>query len=349
MKKKNSNQLPIIPIGLAICFLGVITFLFLHFATQNEQNMATPTPPVVQSPEPTETPDNNGENNPDIKAEIVFTSPDINISRGSLVLVDKDHRYDVSESELDLVYVSQVKTVPFMMRPDYVTRLSQTVIAPLDEMMQAYIDEVGENTIYIYIAYRDEAAQQKTLDDFIASIGREAALRRVALPGHSEHHTGFAMDFGAMVNGVHHTFDYREPNHHEPTKWFALNSYRFGFVLSFPEDRVEEGGTIYEPWHYRYVGYPHSHIMFDNNWPLSEYLEELRSYTSSRPLKVEYDNYSYEIYFTTDSEIIITYDTLGIDASADTDIITSQVQAALSDRISISGNNIDGFIVTIKN
>jgi len=346
MRKKNKNQLPIIPIGLSVCFLGIITFLFLHFATQNEAGRMGPTPPVSASPNPDEDPDNNGADGPPDTINVIYRIENTDIRLGSLVLVDKDNKYELKESDLPLVLVRDAKTVPFQMRPDYVTKLSQTVIEPLDELMQAYINEVGENTVYIYIGYRDEAAQQKTLDDFTAMLGRSAALKRVALPGHSEHHTGLAMDFGALVDGVHHTFDYRESNHHAPTKWFAENSYRFGFILSFPEDRAKDGETIYEPWHYRYVGYPHSHIMFDNNWSLKEYLTEIAGYSQERPFKADYNGDLYEIFFYSGYEITFTFDNPTGDYLHEDDII--DIYKEFFDSISVSGNNIDGFIVTIR-
>jgi len=338
MKKKNPNQLPIIPIGLSVCFLGIITFLFLHFSTQNENNRGIQTPPVEASPNPGDTPENGDEDKTPDAYRVIFQMTQEDISRGSLVLVDKENRYNLKETDLDLVLVNNAKTVPFQIRPGYanITKLCSTVIAPLDLMMQAYIDEAGENTAYIFIGYRDEADQQKTLDDFTAMLGREAALQRVALPGHSEHHAGLAMDLGALVDGVHHTFDYRESNYHAPTKWFALNSYRFGFVLSFPEDRAVEGESIYEPWHYRYVGYPHSQIMFENDWSLKEYLDEIRRHTLNRPFTFEYDNVKYEIFYTNDMEVKVFNE------------IDSLTGLPLQNEYDISGNNIDGFIVTIK-
>jgi len=344
MRNKRKNQLPVIPIGLSVCLLGIVTFLFLHFTSQNETTSGLPTPPVTDPLTPGETPAIWNPPPPTPGPTIGMTESSISI--GSLVLVDSLHKFDKAESELDLVLVNEAKTVPFQMRSDYVTKLCRSVMEPLNKMMQAYIDEVGENTVYIYIGYRDEAAQQKTLDDFTAMLGREAALRRVALPGHSEHHTGLAMDLGALVDGVHHTFDYRESNHHAPTRWFAQNSYRFGFVLSFPEDRAEEGGSIYEPWHYRYVGYPHSHIMFENNWSLSEYLTQIRQYTQKSPLKAEYGSNSYTIFFTTDREIRFSLAELEVEYP---DYINNPESFQdFMKPVSISGNNIDGFIVTIR-
>ena len=82
MKRRKGNQLPIIPIGLTICLLGVITFLFLHFYTINESDNDGLSSPVALTVNPNETPDafqtpdpngnntdpnnNNGETPPDI-------------------------------------------------------------------------------------------------------------------------------------------------------------------------------------------------------------------------------------------------------------------------------------------
>jgi len=245
-------------------------------------------------------------------------------------LVNRDYKFNIPDEQLDLVTINDIKTIPYTVQ-DNNFRLSERIMHPLDEMMKAYIDEMDENTIIVYSAYRNEATQKKAFDEIEEQYGREEALRRVAQPGHSEHHTGLAVDFSVIVEGVYHSFDYRRYNYHEPTKWYLENSYKFGFVLSFPEPHTDNDvhhitGTIYEPWHYRYVGLPHSEIMFTNNWLLSEYHNEIRQYTYKNPLLFETGGLLYEIYF-----------------SADLD-----VKVPLNVEYDISGNNIDGFIVTIK-
>lgn len=39
-----------------------------------------------------------------------------------------------------------------------------------------------------------------------------------------------------------------------PQQWLMENSWRYGFILRYPNDSTEITGIIYEPWHYRYVG-----------------------------------------------------------------------------------------------
>jgi D-alanyl-D-alanine carboxypeptidase len=71
-----------------------------------------------------------------------------------------------------------------------------------------------------------------------------------APPGHSEHHTGYAVDIG---DGAARATDVN-PNF-EKTKayqWLEANAARFSFEMSFPKNNVQ--GVSYEPWHWRFVG-----------------------------------------------------------------------------------------------
>ena len=63
-------------------------------------------------------------------------------------------------------------------------------------------------------------------------------------PGHSEHHTGCAIDI---------TTDGFQPLEQEfersqAFKWLTAHASKFGFVLSYPENNSD--GIIYEPWHW---------------------------------------------------------------------------------------------------
>ena len=71
-----------------------------------------------------------------------------------------------------------------------------------------------------------------------------AILRLVAAPGHSEHHTGRALDIGSPSNlrleaGFARTREFR---------WLFAHARKFGFRLSYP--RKNRHGIGYEPWHW---------------------------------------------------------------------------------------------------
>jgi D-alanyl-D-alanine carboxypeptidase len=71
-------------------------------------------------------------------------------------------------------------------------------------------------------------------------------LRVSAYPGHSEHHTGRALDLGASRRrGLSVAFE-RTPEF----AWLRRHAHEFGFRLSYPRGNAH--GIAYEPWHWCY-------------------------------------------------------------------------------------------------
>lgn len=71
-----------------------------------------------------------------------------------------------------------------------------------------------------------------------------------APPGHSEHHTGYAIDIGdgnVPVTNLSPDFE-----NTDAFKWLQANATKFNFEMSFPKNNKQ--GVTYEPWHWRYVG-----------------------------------------------------------------------------------------------
>ena len=65
-----------------------------------------------------------------------------------------------------------------------------------------------------------------------------------AAPGHSEHHTGLAVDI-ATPGSRPLTEEFEDS---EAYRWLGANAAGFGFSMSFPRDNPL--GIIYEPWHW---------------------------------------------------------------------------------------------------
>ncbi|MBC6404653.1 MAG: M15 family metallopeptidase [Rhodospirillales bacterium] len=79
-----------------------------------------------------------------------------------------------------------------------------------------------------------------------------------APPGHSEHATGYAVDF---ADGRNRKCDFEICfGGTEASLWLAENAATFGFELSFPEDNAQ--GISFEPWHWRFVGTPEARQLF---------------------------------------------------------------------------------------
>ncbi len=85
-------------------------------------------------------------------------------------------------------------------------------------------------------------------------------------PGTSEHQTGLSCDMHTL-SGADVSFA-----NYEQAAWLAENGWKFGFILRFPEDKVNETGISYEPWHFRYVGRYHAYRIWSEGLCLEEYL-----------------------------------------------------------------------------
>jgi len=244
------------------------------------------------------------------------------ISRGNLILINNDHFFE-SPDVIYLVNIAEKNTSSYRVSRDEIL-LAASIVEPLNAMMDAFYAVTGSNSVSVISGYRSHARQREVLDDHIARMGEPEARRWAALPGHSEHHSGLAVDFGFYSYGVLRTFLGTGP-----TAWFSQNSHNFGFILRYPENKTAITQTAHEPWHFRYVGNPHATIMHQNSWVLEEYIEHLMNYSVDEPFIVMLENGTYkiyEIYFSADLEKQIPH--VG--------------------GISISGNNINGFIVTIR-
>lgn len=100
--------------------------------------------------------------------------------------------------------------------------------------------------------------QGMTYEDAVAN-----AEKRIEPAGSSENGAGLSVDIISASAGFASTNEY---------KWLTENAHNYGFVLRYPEDKVETTGMIFQPWHWRYVGVTAATEMKNNNQCLEEYL-----------------------------------------------------------------------------
>ena len=107
--------------------------------------------------------------------------------------------------------------------------------------------------------FRTIADQQKLFDRQIQRQGSvEAAAKLSAPPGHSEHHTGYAIDI-ADVTRPDTDLKYALEET-EAYRWLTNHAHEYGFELSFPPGNWQQ--VSFEPWHWRYVGSPRAQAIF---------------------------------------------------------------------------------------
>ena len=192
-------------------------------------------------------------------------------------------------------------------------------------------------TLVVNSAYRPYSAQQRVYDaqyqEYLAQGYSQQDARLltesyVAVPGHSEHQTGLAIDLGAKREQI----DFIRPDfpYTGPCGDFRRGAAGYGFILRYPEGKEDITGIGHEPWHFRYVGTPHAAIIQSRNMALEEYIDYLRQY----PYRGE------GLCFTADDgrEARISY------IEAGPEPVTLQLPEEAS--WSLSGNNADGFILT---
>ncbi len=107
---------------------------------------------------------------------------------------------------------------------------------------------------------------QKGLWDYYASTnGEEYADTYYARPGQSEHNSGLSVDI--TFNG----YNFNEIENYDGYDWILKNMHKYGFILRYPEDKVDVTRYGYESWHIRYVGKKAATTIYKNNWTLEEY------------------------------------------------------------------------------
>ena len=130
---------------------------------------------------------------------------------------------------------------------------------------------------YICSAYRSAQDQQKLYQDKVRRLEKEGVSREeapelaaesVALPGTSEHQLGLAVDI------IDEEYPFLDEGQEETATqiWLMENSWRYGFILRYPNGTTEQTGILYEPWHYRYVGREYAEEIHRMGLTLEEYL-----------------------------------------------------------------------------
>ena len=114
--------------------------------------------------------------------------------------------------------------------------------------------------VYLMIisGFRNISDQSVLFEKQIARRGSESeAARSSAPPGHSEHHTGYALDIADQQSDTDLKVAFQETAAYQ---WLVANASRYQFEQSFPLNNKQ--GVNFEPWHWRYIGPPRAAQIF---------------------------------------------------------------------------------------
>lgn len=130
--------------------------------------------------------------------------------------------------------------------------------------------------------WRSQEEQTAIYEASLRENGPAFTAKFVALPGHSEHQTGLAIDLGLLqpeIDVIRPAFPYKGI-----CQKFRELAPAYGFIERYPAGKEQITGIAHEPWHFRYVGTPHSEIMACQGLTLEEYLSGMgRPLSGARP------------------------------------------------------------------
>lgn len=113
------------------------------------------------------------------------------------------------------------------------------------------------------------------LDEYNAMKELDTTRARV---GHTEHHTGLAMDVATAEylssSGDHLKVDFAETDGY---KWLVENCNEHGFILRYSAEKESITNMPFEPWHFRYVGVDHAKAITAKDLTLEEYVSNMEA------------------------------------------------------------------------
>lgn len=201
----------------------------------------------------------------------------------SMLLVNTEYRIS-DETDLDIQEYEDSGV--------YMTSCIQEAYRTLAESIR---ERFGQQ-LYVRSAYRSAQEQQEKLDELGAETATEV--------GASEHQAGLALDVYVPY--------YAGSAFLKTEAGQYVNSHcgEYGFIIRYPYYGKKTTGVRFEPWHIRYVGFPHAEIMMNNQITMEEYADWFEE-------NVYYEYGDYLIIHQTEENVLVPADFISAVVSAD--------------------------------
>ena len=134
------------------------------------------------------------------------------------------------------------------------------ILEAYSALAAAVKEETGDK-LYISSGIRDKEHQQRLYEE---------DPKTATIPGAGEHETGLCMD----VYVTYYAGDGFLKS--EAGQFVNYSCDEYGFIIRYPSYGEKETGIRFEPWHIRYVGFPHSEIIYNNKLTMEEYIFSLK-------------------------------------------------------------------------
>lgn len=137
-------------------------------------------------------------------------------------------------------------------------QMNKCMVDAYKNLADSVYEKFGQK-LYVASAYRTDEEQS-----VLESNNKYAAEK-----GASEHSAGLALDVYVKYYAGKGFIK------SESGRYVNENCWNYGFIIRYNYYGKKITGMEYEPWHIRYVGFPHAEIISKNRLTLEEYIESL--------------------------------------------------------------------------
>jgi D-alanyl-D-alanine carboxypeptidase len=262
------------------------------------------------------------------------------VYRGNLLLINNNYpvrnETKLAEECMSEIYGSRIlvdeKPIYGLRNVASSHKADVDLINALNEMIKAYYEESAESFIFltIYDEYRPYGYQQTRYEKAYKTYAEDTYMYEPKA-GYSEYQSGLAILFKMMGDdGL--IYEMNSSVARPALQWLEANAHKYGFIFRYPTDKrdITEMKGDFSQYQLRYVGKAHSLFMKEYDLCLEEYMTFLKNFhidTQHLLVTVGFDQY--ESFYVPVAEDI------------------TEIKFAKDAQYEVSGNNVDGFIVTL--
>lgn len=138
--------------------------------------------------------------------------------------------------------------------------MNRCIMTGYKELADKVYEKFGTK-LFIMSSYRTAEEQAELADEENSDTAAEKNA--------SEHQTGLALD--VYVTGFAGDGFLKS----DAGMFVNRNCWEYGWIIRYPQGKQNITGIRFEPWHIRWVGFPHSEIIYKNSLTLEEYIDFL--------------------------------------------------------------------------
>ena len=318
--KKRIRQQIVISIFVVVALILVVFATLIIAQIINKSNEPSTTTPPTSNENVTYIPRDAG-----------------NVKMGDLLLINDKYKYNLPTDLSDMINIywhrRENENKPlFQINGNYSYALTSTTIYLNKETLRLF-----NQMILDYCSQPDFTPSN---DSYVSNL--EITLGGFAENTKNEYqeYMNIGKDYSDHILGTTLTLKINNPSSvitesslKNNVKWIYQNAHKYGFILRYPNDCANHTGhDSSQRIHLRYVGVAHATYIYQNNICLDEYLDLIRNqHGFDNPLEINSaDGKTYNVYY-------VAYSGNPTSVPVPKDSVHT-----------ISGDNMNGFIVTVE-